>query len=386
MDQRPFTPPQIAGVVAMAVVAGCIPSLQPILLGALLTTGRLTAAQIGQAAMVEGLGMAIGAALASAFFKPSNLRLVAVGGVLVMAAANAASIVASAGGIIAARGANGFAGGVLLWILIGLLTRAKAPARLFAIYVTIQAALAFLLSSLYSSWLVPSFGVAGSYGVLSALSLALLLAVMVIPPAYDPLPSAGNTRAPTANGWVGLLAVFTYLAGILVLWVYFVPLGRELGRSDATVGLAISAAIGVQILGGLAATVLASKVGGVQANLAGCIGAGAAILLLLYGGSDITFYLAAAVFCFFWMFVPPFHMPLLMGFDPTHRSAMFISSAQLIGVSAGPLFGSIVVTPDHFTGAALAGLGLFAASAVLTLLGAVAARRLAPAAAAHPSP
>lgn len=379
MTPERFSTSQIAGLIFIAVVAGCVPALQPILLGGLLAEHRLSAAQIGQAAMVEGLGMAVAAALAGAFLKPHRLRLIAGTAALAMAAANGASIVADAVGVIAARGANGLASGVLLWILVGMLTRAAAPGRLFAIYVTMQATGAFLLSTLYAAYVVPRFGIAASYAVLAALGLVLLVpALLLIPDRYAPIAAtAGGSQWPTPGGAIGLLAVACYLAGIMALWVYLVPLGAQLGRDPATVGFGISVAIGVQILGGLAATALATRLGGGTASLIGAIGNIAAIALLLGGDSDATFYGAAAIFSFFWMFVPPFHLPLLIAFDPSHRSAMFVSSAQLVGVSAGPMIAATLVTATAFTAAASAAIALFAASAGFTLIGAFALRRRA---------
>ncbi|WP_156678259.1 hypothetical protein [Sphingomonas profundi] len=376
MTPERFTARQTASIVAIAVIAGCVPALQPILLGGLLAEARLTAEQIGLAATVEALGMAIAATVAGAFFKPVRLRAIGTAGALVVAAANAVSVVADATGVIAARGVNGFASGILLWLLVGMVTRVAAPGRLFAIYVTLQATAGFLLSTLYAAYVVPRFGVSASYGVLAALGLLLLAPVAMIPRAYAPNPAAeSGGQWPTPGGAIGLLAVACYLAGIMAVWVYLVPLGGELGRDAATVGYAISAAIGVQIIGGLAATALATRLTGVQANVAGAVGCVAALALLLGGDSDATFFAGAGLFAFFWMFVPPFHLPLLMGFDPTHRSAMFIGTAQLIGVSAGPMIASTVVGEGAFGSAATVAIALFAASAAITLFGAFASAR-----------
>ena len=59
--QHDFTGAQVAGVLAISVLGGCFPALQPILLGALEAAGRIDAALVGRVATVEAISMAISA-------------------------------------------------------------------------------------------------------------------------------------------------------------------------------------------------------------------------------------------------------------------------------------------------------------------------------------
>lgn len=357
------------------MVAGCIPALQPILLGGLLAAHRLSAAQIGQAATLEALGMAVSVTLVTALVRPTHLRPIAAVAALTLALANLATTAAPPLGILAARTLNGAGSGVLLWVLVGMLTRAEAPGRLFAIYVTAQAAGAFALSSLFSAVIAPHFGVIASYLVLAALGAALIPLARLVPGRYPLLAQAGGASLPNLAGGAGLLATGCHMAGVTALWVYLVPLGRQLGIGQSTIDLAVSAAIGVQILGGLAAIASMPRLrAGWLIPLAALASAAAVALIALRGGDTAVFYAGAAIFAFFWMFTPPFQLPFLMQLDASHRSASFVSTAQLFGMSAGPLIASLTIGHGNFMGAAVASGALFVAAGLLACAGSAVAR------------
>ena len=265
------------------------------------------------------------------------------------------------------RAVNGAASGVLLWILVGFTARAMAPGRVFAIYVTAQASVAFAMSILLSQWIVPALGAAGGYALLTLADAALLMALVFMPGFYPP-PAAGDARgAPPLAGVVALLGCGLFLAAIMAFWVYVIPMGRQLGHAPASLGLAVNAAIGVQILAGLAATVLAPHLKPLLACLAGAAAASLAIAAFLTLPGDVVLYGALGVFSFTWMFVPPFQMPLLIEVDPSLRSALLIGSAQLFGVAAGPMLASPMVTDANTLPAAFVALGCAALSVLLTL-------------------
>ena len=136
----------MSAVVTIAVVAGSVPALQPILLGGLMSEGRIDAAAIGYAATAEGAGMALASAICSAALRPARLRAITGAAIFAVLVANLTTILLPAPGIIAARAISGVGNGILLWVLVGMMTRAAVPTRLFAIFVTAQTSLGFLLS------------------------------------------------------------------------------------------------------------------------------------------------------------------------------------------------------------------------------------------------
>jgi predicted MFS family arabinose efflux permease len=363
-----FQQAAVAAVVSIGIIAGVIPALQPILLGGLLEAGQLTAEQIGRAGMVEGLGMLLGSFFATLLLPPRSLRPLSMLALAFMVLANGLTALASGSEILLLRGINGVASGVILWVLVGMLTRASDGARLFAVYVTAQAILATALSWTMSLLVLPYFGIAGGYWLISALALALLVpAALFLPRSYAPL-AAGKIMLPTVLGLAGLVSILCFLAGILALWVYFVPLAGELGHEPKAAGLIVSSAIAVQIIGGLAAIWAAGRWSGASITIGSALGAAVAIGgLLLLGANIVALVLATGLISFFWMFAPPSHLPFLLRLDPGGQSAAFISVAQLGGLSVGPLIASFAVSGNGPSGAAWVAMALLLAGAVIGL-------------------
>jgi MFS transporter, DHA1 family, inner membrane transport protein len=361
-----FQQAAVAAVVSIGIIAGVIPALQPILLGGLLEAGQLTSEQIGRAGMVEGLGMLLGSFFATLLLPPRSLRPLSMLALAFIVLANGLTALASGGDILLLRGVNGLASGVILWVLVGMLTRASDGARLFAIYVTAQAILATGLSWAMSLLILPSFGIAGGYWLIASLALLLLVpAALFLPRSYVPL-AAGRIVLPTALGLAGLVAILCFLAGILALWVYFVPLAAGLGHDSRTAGLIVSSAIAVQIVGGLCAIWAAGRWSGASITIGSALGAALAIgALMILGAYVALLVLAAGLISFFWMFAPPSHLPFLLRLDPGGQSAAFISVAQIGGLSVGPLVASFAVTGTDPSGAAWVALALVLAGAAI---------------------
>jgi MFS transporter, DHA1 family, inner membrane transport protein len=365
-NQGIFQQASVAAVVSIGIIAGVIPALQPILLGGLLEAGQLTPEQIGRAGMVEGLGMLLGSFFATLLLPPRSLRPLSMLALAFIALANGLTALASGGDILLLRGINGLASGVILWVLVGMLTRASDGARLFAIYVTAQAILATALSWALSLLILPNFGIAGGYWLIAGLALMLLVpAALFLPRAYVPL-AAGKIMLPTIMGLSGLVAIMCFLAGILALWVYFVPLAAELGHKSKAAGLIVSSAIAVQIIGGLAAIWVAGRWSGASITIGSAIGAAVAVGgMLLLGANIVALVFATGLISFFWMFAPPSHLPFLLRLDPGGQSAAFISVAQLGGLSVGPLIASLAVTSNGPSGAAWVAVALLLAGAAI---------------------
>jgi len=332
------------------------------LLGGLLAEGRIDGAAIGYAATVEGLGMAVASALASALLPPRRLRIVAGLAILAALAANLLTIMLDAPGIIVARGLSGIGNGLLLWVLVGMMTRSAIPARLFAIYVTAQTSFCFLLSLAFASVVIPRFGVLAGYGVLLAL-------LRVVPGAYADLEAGeGGVGLPPVRGVLALGAVILQLAGVMAFWVYSLPLGAQAGVAPGPMRMTIGAANGAQIVAGLAAIALAARVTGRQAVTITAAASIAAMAMTASGGAIAVWLPALLLFAFCWMFAPAFHIPFLIAADPSRRAAMFVSTAQLVGMAAGPLLASVVTTSDDYGPARLASMACFAATLLIALV------------------
>lgn len=246
MESQPFPADQTAVVIAIAVAAGCVPTLQPILLGGLLSEGRIGGATMGYAATAEALGMVLGTTLSSALLRPRRLRLIGAGAILAVLVANLVTILVPAVGIVGARGLSGLGNGVLLWLFVGMLTRSAIPTRLFAIYMTANASAVFLLSLILATFAIARYGALSGYGIIMALYAVVLMFIRLVPSRYDELEDSGKVLIPSARGMVGLGVVVLQLAGVMAMWVYSVPLGVQVGIPAESMQLILSASIGVQ--------------------------------------------------------------------------------------------------------------------------------------------
>jgi hypothetical protein len=360
MTSHTFSRSASLTMLVIGVISGIIPALQGTLLPQLVKEGQLTLAELGQVAMVEAVGTLIAVSVANAMLKPERLRLYVIATAIIGLLLDLATAKLTGGGILAARFVHGLCAGVLLWVWVGFLTRADNPGRWVAIYVTVQAATLLVLSAWFSTTLLPTGGAFAGFAVLAAFYGVMGLLAAFVPSRFDPLGHGDGSVMPDMKGWIGLFAVFTQLAAILALWVYLKPYGKQIGLSDDVTGLAVSVAMGSQIIAGLLATVMAGRVRAAPLIVFVAVGSVGAVAALAFAQEAVPFIVATTAFAFLWMLGPPFHMPYLIDIDPSRRSALHMTTAQLLGVAAGPAIASVAVSDTNVTSALIVAAGLYA--------------------------
>lgn len=380
----PGAPPPIGiaatfSVVLIGAVGGIMPSLQPLLLGRLATEGAIARAGIGQLAMAEALGMAVAVGAAGVFLKGTHLRWIAGAALLLVALCNALTGQVVGSPLLMLRVGSGIGSGLMLWLLIGLMARVELPSRVAGYYVILQGAGALALAAAFASFILPASGAAGGYMTLAAIAVLILGVIGLVPRHYAPLPNAERAALPNVPGAIGLLSAGLHLAGIMALWVYAVPVGQTLGLDAGTVDVAVSVAIGVQIVAGMAAIVLA-RLKPIPTVLGCALLSILAGLVILNTAQASVFMAALALFSFAWVFVLPYQVPALIELDESRGSLMLLTSAQLLGIAGGPLLASLALTEDGAAGTVHISMGLFGL-AMLALVAARARLRAAPASA-----
>ena len=328
---------------AIGVAALLIAGLQPVILGAMEREGRLSTAQIGLAATVELMALGAAAGLAAAFLKPTNIRLKMALTCLLHAGAMMATTLVGGVGVILARSFAGACAGVMLWLAIGVISRSSRPERASGVFVTVQTFAQLVLAAALPATVMVHGGVNAALTCLAVISVLAAVAALAGPDRLAPLPKPAEGGRLEAGAQAGLAAVFCYMAFIVALWVYLEPLAALAGLSPREAGMAIALALGLQVLGGAAATVVGDRVK--PARLLLGVGAiNALILAVLWSGPGrLAFVACVAAFGFLWLFALPFQTLLLIRIDPTRRAAMQLGAAQLLGSSAGPLAASLVV-------------------------------------------
>jgi len=377
VEPIPSPQPLNLPVLYIGVVALLIAGLQPVVLGGLAEAGRLSASGIGLAATAELLALGLACGTAAALLKPTGLRAKLAWACAGHALCNLASLWAADGALIALRGVTGLFAGVMLWATVGMIARSARPERQAGIFVTTQTLAQLLLAALLPRAVMASWGVDGALLVLGALSLTAAAAAFVAPRAFEPLPKA-ETGGGRLSGlaWAGLAAVFLYLAFIVAIWVYLEPLAATVGLSAGQAHDAVAAALAMQVVGGLAATLAGERLRASHVLIgAGVINLGLVAALSAHPTGPVFIGLVA-VFGFLWLFVLPFHTVLLIAIDPSRRAAMQLGAAQLLGSSAGPLAASLLVGDADVGGAMKLAAGcLVAALALIVGVVTVLARR-----------
>ncbi len=334
-----------AAALACGVVGLNIVGVTPVLLGALADAHRLSAADLGVAAMLELFGMGLTTGLAGALLKPKGLKRLAIVFSVLLAVVNALCVSATGPEILVLRTLAGVPEGGLIWIAVGMIARSKTPERWAAYFFMGQVAAQLALALLFWVFVLPRFGADGGFVVMAATTLLAAPAALLLPAAYGPLTqAAGLSGSPPARGWAALLATFVFVSANGAVTVYLEPLAHEAGLSADVARLALVASLIGQVAGGVLAIVLAGRVGYLKV-FAVCT----ATYLAVWGVYGFTH--SAAVFIIVTMaagvinlLVGPFLTPMSIEVDPTRRTAMQSAGAQIFGGAAGPLVASRFVT------------------------------------------
>lgn len=339
------TPLQAAAVFWVGVTGILIAGLQPLLLGALAQEGRITAMQLGHAATAEMLLMGAACAYAGARWSTERLRTIAAIAALLLGGLNLLTLRTSGDMVTLVRSLAGLPGGVLIWTTIAMITRSPLPDRWAGIYLTVQTLAQFLLAASLAAWVIPGSGANGGFAALAVLCVIAAAVAFAMPSRFAPLAPSGTVSGmPSARGFVSLGAVFLYLACVIGVFVYTEPLSRQAGHEPGVVGVAVSASLAFQVLGGATATLLAGKLRWLPTILVSSAVIAGCLLIFASLPGPTVFVIAAAVFGFFWLFVMPFLVPMVIEADPTRRAAVLVAGAELLGASLGPLLASFVVT------------------------------------------
>lgn len=349
-----------AATLFVGVTGIMIAGVGPLLLGALERSGRLSAAQIGQAGTIELLAMGLAAGLTGLLVGVRRLRSLAVLCGVLMALLNAATMRCDGWTLVMIRGLIGLPSGALIWLVTAMIVRAPRPEKWAAIYLTVQTLAQFIVVATVGPWLVRPYGPDGGFAVLALLGILTALAGGAVPRSFAPLPVASDTPGglPSARGLVALAAAFAYNAAILAVWIYVEPLSRQAGHPAGTADLALSLSLAAQVAGGSLVTVLAGRMPWLPALVVSqSVMAGLMLLFSSLPGAGV-FLAASTLFGGLWIFSSPLLTPLVIEADPTRRAAAMGSGAALLGCSSGPFLASLTVSDTDVRGCAILACGL----------------------------
>jgi len=365
-----FEPLEAGGAIGVGVISLLSLGVLPVLLGSLVDEHRISAPDIGLAAMLELLTMGVVTGLAGMVLKPHRLRLIATLASLALVLADLAILRASGPSILALRAAAGAAEGLLLWITVGMIARTVTPERWAGVFFTSQVLAQLALAVVLAAWVMPRFGANGGFAALAAASLVGIAPALVCPRRFAPLPTApGEGGAPPLRGWIALGAILIYMAANGAVSVYLQPLAHQAGLGADVARTALWTSLVAQVAGAAAATALAGRVRYFTVFMITTV----AFLIVWYvfgRRSPAWLFIAAnALAGLVFLFLAPFIVPLIIDADPSRRAAMQSGAAQLLGGALGPLLASQVVGERDVRGVLWLAVGLMLAGvAVVTWL------------------
>jgi hypothetical protein len=377
--QEAIGPPIDALPAAAAIYLGSLAMLMvgvmPALLGGLADEGRLTDAGIGLCATLESLMIGVAAGLCGAFLKPRHLRLVAGASALALALLDLVSMPASGVGVMIARTLAGIPEGVLLWITVGMIARSQTPERIAGFFWTSIVSGQLLLALMFV-YIIPHFGPEGGFAALAITAFSGIAAALYTPQVYAALPGDDTASGlPPLRGWIALLATLIYTAASGAVMVYLQPMTHEAGLSADIARTALWISLAAQVVGGLAATLLAGRVHYFTVFVFGAIVFIASWYLFTIHPPAWLFLVANATSGFVLVLIGPFLVPMTIEADPTRRTAMQSGATQLLAGALGPLLASFVVDAREVFGVIVLGGGLIIGGlALMTVLHVMALR------------
>jgi hypothetical protein len=344
----------MAGSAAMIVTG-----LQPLLLSEMAYVGRLSPALVHPAAVVEMLAMAAAVALFAFRVAPNNLPRIGLAAGVVAAAACLGGLAAQGWGFLALRAIGGFAGGVLVWITIGMIARRERSEPWAAAFFMIQAVGQVLAAAFAAIVVMQAMG--RPAGMTFAAVLAALggLAAMGLPRSWPDLAQAPTGRRPGARGWMALGALFFYFAGVATAWFHMRPLAAVQKLGDT--GPVVLAVLVAQMVGVLLAMMLARRVGraGLYIGVAVVTLASYGLVALSPGPMLFLAGFALAAMCSLVLGASLFSF--LKAADPSRRAGGVSALAQLTAAALGPLLGMLWAERIGPTGALMVAAGLIVA-------------------------
>jgi hypothetical protein len=363
----------VSALLIVGTMAMMITGVQSLVLGAIVEEHRLSLPQLGWATAAELLAIGLAETVVGAVLKPHRLRTIGIAAGLLVVLADLAGTECSGLAMVADRAVAGLAEGILLWLPVSMIARARRPALWWSVFQIAQAVAQLAFALIVPVAILDRFGANGAIVALALTGLIAMAAALFIPTHFEELPTA-HSNASVAGarggiplaGYVILGAMFLLAAFTFGVYAYFEPLGAQAGHSTQIVGFGMSASLAGQILGVLIATLVVNRLRAFPVLIASA--AANFALLALFASMPGAWIFVATGFLYglVFLFTLPFMIPMVIEVDPSRRSAVVLNGVLLVGASVGPAMCAFAVHDSDARGAVMvSGICLAASTAIL---------------------
>lgn len=381
-----LTPRELAGLIAVMVLAFAAPMTMAFNIGAIITTFGALKAEAGLVATVEGISLSLATIAASRMIAHYSARWLAMIGLALVVSANGLTLIAPDVTVMTVIRAFGGSGtGIVIACVMATAARTSNPEMTFGwINGSVGAFVSVL--ALAAPWAIAQGGLGGAYGLYMALALSAFLFISFVPnqkaPSSPLSPPSAPAREPAASsptntaagwgdfsnlkdkvGWIALVGaglLFFSHAGLLA---FLARIGAEISISLQSVGFIMFVGGLLTIVGPITAGVVGARFGSTLPAIVVITLICLAVLLLTAGGSSVTFYLSVPLL----MVLPAIMLPSFLGglvaLDPSGRLAGAHPGFLTMGGAIGPVVVGAVADATGFMTA-----GWFVAALCVTAL------------------
>jgi hypothetical protein len=359
-----LSPSEAVGAIGLGVVSLIFAGVIPVLLGGMADEGRISFADIGYCAGLEGLSMGITTALAGILLNSRRLKWLGAIASAALSLLDLATTQTSGGGVFAARIAAGVPEGLLLWLTVSMIARSEVPERWAGVFFTAlvsgQLALALALWAFVMNW----WGANGGFVAMGLTALPGIALAFLAPDSYAPLPKPeGESGSPPLRGWVALLGTLFFAGAAAAVGTFLQPLAHQAGLNADVARTALWVSLVAQVAGGATATALGGRVHYMGVFVFTTISFLVAFAVFGFSVPAWAFVAANTLAGFVTILLGPFLVPMTIEADPSRRAAVLSASTQVLAGSLAPFCAAMLVrgTDVHnvlFFGSAILLIGL----------------------------
>ena len=342
---------RILGAVTAAYTIGVLGgNLQPLVIGALIDSLGLDAADAGFLGSIELAAIAVASfVLAPRMAAIPRRALIVAGGVLAASGYICSALVQSFIALAVCRVVAGTGGGIVLAIGNAAVSGCQRPQRMFAQMIVVGTLLITgILAVLPAA--VAAWGYHGAYAGMALVVGALLPLLLAIPDRA--MVDQSHRAADSAHAALGIAtaaAAVLLFFGQSAMWAFSerIAIAAQLTRAQISVALSGSTLAG--LCGAVGANWIGLRYRRTSPLLAGILATGGTILALVYARGPVAYTTILVANGIAYLFMVPYVMGTAAALDPHGRWAAATVGAANVGAACGPGIAGKVIEAAGYT-------------------------------------